>query len=267
MRCIKCGTDNREGRRFCAQCGQPLKLGCPACGAHNEPGERFCGDCGAALAGHVQPGVDQSFKVTSTAPNIRVTQEQPDASTAVDGERKTVTALFADIKGSTELMEDLDPEEARAIIDPALELMIDAVHRYEGYVVQSTGDGIFALFGAPVAHEDHPQRALYAALRMQERLKPYSAKVVADGSTPIQGRVGINTGEVVVRSIQTGAGNVEYTPIGHTTNLASRMQTAAPVGSIAVAEATRRLCEGYFILKPLGATRSKALPSRSTFMK
>ncbi len=160
-----------------------------------------------------------------------------------------MTALFADIKGSTELMEDLDPEEARAVIDPALHLMIEAVRRYDGYVVQSTGDGIFALFGAPLAHEDHPQRALYAALRLQEELKRYSAKVVADGSTPIQGRVGINTGEVVVRSIQTGAGQVEYTPIGHTTNLASRMQTAAPVGSIAVSEATHRLCEGYFMLK------------------
>ncbi len=156
-------------------------------------------------------------------------------------------------------MEDLDPEEARAIIDPALKLMIEAVHRYDGYVVQSTGDGIFALFGAPVAHEDHPQRALYAALRMQDDLKRYSAQVLAGSGTPIQGRVGINTGEVVVRSIQTGAGQLEYTPIGHTTNLASRMQTAAPVGSIAVSEATRSLCEGYFILKQLGATRVKGV--------
>jgi class 3 adenylate cyclase/tetratricopeptide (TPR) repeat protein len=181
------------------------------------------------------------------------------SSENLEGERKTVTALFADIKGSTELMEELDPEEARAIIDPALKLMIDAAHRYDGYVVQSTGDGVFALFGAPVAHEDHPQRALYAALRMQEELQRYSARVVTDGGTPIQGRIGINTGEVVVRSIQTGAGQVEYTPIGHTTNLASRMQTAAPVGSIAVAEATRKLCEGYFILKPLGPTRVKGV--------
>jgi class 3 adenylate cyclase len=177
----------------------------------------------------------------------------------LEGERKTVTALFADIKGSTELMEELDPEEARNIVDPALKLMIDAVHRYDGYVVQSTGDGVFALFGAPIAHEDHPQRALHAALRMQEELRRYSAKVVADGSSPIQGRVGINTGEVVVRPIQTGAGQVEYTPIGHTTNLASRMQTAAPVGSIAVTEATRKLCEGYFILKPLSATKVKGV--------
>ena len=98
-----------------------------------------------------------------------------------------MTALFADIKGSTELMEDLDPEEARAIIDPALKLMIDAAHRYDGYVVQSTGDGIFALFGAPVAHEDHPQRALYAALRMQEELKRYSAKVLAEGGIAYPG--------------------------------------------------------------------------------
>jgi len=119
----------------------------------------------------VAPAAASSAEAASTVPNIRVTPEQPDASTVIDGERKTVTALFADIKGSTELMEELDPEEARVIIDPALKLMIDAVHRYDGYVVQSTGDGIFALFGAPVAHEDHPQRALYAALRMQEELR------------------------------------------------------------------------------------------------
>jgi class 3 adenylate cyclase len=189
---------------------------------------------------------------------VRVVAEQPEAS-ALNGERKTVTALFADIKGSTELMADLDPEEARAIIDPALKLMIEAVRRYDGYVVQSTGDGIFALFGAPVAHEDHPQRALYAALRMQEELRRYSAKVVADGGMPVEARVGANTGEVVVRSITTGAGQVEYTPIGHTTNLASRMQAVAPTGSIAVSENTRKLCEGYFILKPLGPTKVKGV--------
>jgi class 3 adenylate cyclase len=137
--------------------------------------------------------------------------------------------------------------------------MINAVHRYDGYVVQSTGDGIFALFGAPVAHEDHPQGALYAALRMQEELCRYSTRVVADGGIPIEGRVGVNTGEVVVRSITTGAGQVEYTPIGHTTNLASRMQAVAPTGSIAVSENTRKLCEGYFILKPLGPTKVKGV--------
>src|SRR5712692_6345959 len=257
MRCAKCGAENPAGKRFCGDCGAALPNRCARCGAENPPEKKFCGDCGSALG---QPVVGEGGK-PSTAEEPVLVRIAPELQTSetIEGERKTVTALFADIKGSTELMEDLDPEEARAIIDPALKLMIDAVRRYDGYIVQSTGDGIFALFGAPVAHEDHPQRALYAALRLQEELKRYSAKVLAEGGSPIQVRVGINTGEVVVRSITTGAGQVEYTPIGHTANLASRMQTAAPVGSIAVSENTRRLCEGYFILKALGATRVKGV--------
>jgi class 3 adenylate cyclase/predicted ATPase len=178
--------------------------------------------------------------------------------TTIDGERKTVTALFADIKGSTELMRDLDPEEARTIVDPVLQLMMAAVHRYGGYVAQSTGDGIFALFGAPVAHEDHPQRALHAALAMQEELRRYADRLRAEGKIPVEARVGVNTGEVVVRSIQVG-GHTEYTPVGHVTNLAARMQTAAPAGSIAASEATQRLCEGYFEFQPLGPTAVKGL--------
>jgi class 3 adenylate cyclase len=147
----------------------------------------------------------------------------------------------------------------RAIVDPALKLMIDAAHRYDGYVVQSTGDGIFALFGAPVALEDHPQRALYAALRLQEELERYSARLREAGNLPIEGRVGVNTGEVVVRSITTGTGQIEYTPIGHTTNLASRMQALAPTGSIAISEQTCKFVEGYFELKPLGPTKVKGV--------
>ena len=255
MRCPSCDHDSPADASFCEECGAKLELICPACNASLSPGARFCRKCGTAI-----DPTKGSTSTTASSPKLQIiVAADGAASEAIEGERKTVTALFADIKGSTELMEDLDPEEARAIIDPALKLMIDAAHRYDGYVVQSTGDGIFALFGAPVAHEDHPQRALHAALRMQEELKRYSARVLAEGGTPIQGRVGINTGEVVVRSIQTGAGQVEYTPIGHTTNLASRMQTAASVGSIAVSEASRRLCEGYFILKPLGATKVKGI--------
>jgi class 3 adenylate cyclase len=156
-------------------------------------------------------------------------------------------------------MEDLDPEEARAIVDPALKLMMDAVHRYDGYIVQSTGDGIFALFGAPVAHEDHPQRALYAALRMQEDLRRYSAKLREGGNLAVEARVGVNTGEVVVRSIRTDDLHTEYTPIGHSTGLAARMQALAPTGSIATTEQTRRLCEGYFSFKALGPTIIKGV--------
>ena len=176
MGCTKCGADNREGRRFCAQCGAPMVAKCARCGASNEAGEKFCGDCGNPLTVSSSP----SPSVVTARGSIRVAPESS-SQEAVEGERKTVTALFADIKGSTEMMEDLDPESARAVIDPALKLMMDAVHRYDGYVVQSTGDGIFALFGAPLAHEDHPQRALYSALRMQEELRRYSVRVVADG--------------------------------------------------------------------------------------
>ena len=171
MRCPKCGVEVAPGKRFCADCGAALPIRCPKCGAEAQVGKPFCADCGARLeAASLAPA-------GKSAPPLGGVLVAAEAAEIPEGERKTVTALFADIKGSTELMEDLDPEEARAIVDPALKLMIEAVHRYDGYVVQSTGDGIFALFGAPLAHEDHPQRALYAALRMQEELRRYSAKV------------------------------------------------------------------------------------------
>ena len=169
-----------------------------------------------------------------------------------------VTALFADIKGSTELQQDLDPEQARAIIDPALKIMIDAARRFGGYV-QNTGDGIFALFGAPVAHEDHPQRAIHAALRMQQEIRRYGDRLLQGGGVPIEIRVGVNTGEVVMRPLKTGDSNSEYAPIGLTTNLASRMQAVARSGSIVMSEATRKLVEGYFQLKSIGPTRVKGV--------
>src|SRR5450755_1460365 len=158
----KCNKENPADASFCEECGAKLELICPGCKASVSPGARFCKKCGTAIS---TTKADAPATGSSTKSQIRIAAGNG-ASEALDGERKTVTALFADIKGSMDLMEDLDPEEARAIVDPALKRMIDAVHRYDGYIVQSTGDGIFALFGAPVAHEDHPQRALYAALRM-----------------------------------------------------------------------------------------------------
>jgi class 3 adenylate cyclase/tetratricopeptide (TPR) repeat protein len=259
MHCTKCGTESTTGRKFCPACGSPLSSRCPKCGAANAPASAFCEDCGTSLAGNATPTAIHSTEIGSTASNIRITPEQPDASPSVEGERKTITALFADIKGSTELEQDLDPEDARAIIDPALKLMIDAVHRYDGYVVQSTGDGIFAMFGAPLAHEDHPQRALYAALRMQEDLRRYAVTLREGGRAPTEIRIGVNTGEVVVRTIQTAAGHAEYTPIGHTNNLASRMQTVAATGTITATEDTRKFCEGYFTFRSLGPTRVKGV--------
>src|SRR5580700_7084779 len=260
MRCSNCGSENPVGKKFCGNCGTQLGNSCPRCGVENPQSNKFCGDCGAVLAADSRTTAS-SNQLSSSAPAMsEISIAAGPASGAIpDGERKTVTALFADIKGSMDLMEDLDPEEARAIVDPALKLMIDAVHRYDGYIVQSTGDGIFALFGAPVAHEDHPQRALYAALRMQEELRRYAGRLRAQGGVPIEARIGANTGEVVVRSIHTDEEHTEYTPIGHTTNLASRMQVVAPTGSIAISEATRKLVEGYFLLKALGPTLVKGL--------
>jgi class 3 adenylate cyclase len=256
MRCAKCGAENPAGKRFCGDCGAALVNRCARCGAENPPEKKFCGDCGRSLSEAVsaeggKPSMAKADGGVRTAP-------EGQSSAATEGERKTITALFADIKGSTELMQELDPEEARAIIDPALKLMIDAAHRYDGYVVQSTGDGIFALFGAPVAHEDHPQRALYAALATRDELRSHGELLRRRGHSGIQLRIGINTGEVVMRRVRTG-GHTEYAPVGHVVNLASRLQSVAPSNGVVVTEETRALVEGYFELRGLGPTVVKGI--------
>ena len=256
MLCAKCNYDNPADALFCMKCGSKVENRCASCNTVNPADAKFCRKCGGAL-GAGAPASSPSPVTAAQTPRVEITHERQTAE-SLEGERKTVTALFADIKGSTELMRDLDPEEARAIVDPVLQLMMAAVHRYGGYVAQSTGDGIFAIFGAPVAHEDHPQRALHAALAMQEELRRYADRLHAEGKIPVEARVGVNTGEVVVRTIETG-GHTEYTPVGHVTNLAARMQTAAPAGSIAASEATQRLCEGYFEFHALGPIAVKGV--------
>src|SRR6516165_5630197 len=260
MRCSKCGVDNPETAKFCIECASPFARRCLSCGTENPPHAKFCAQCATHLSGSAAPAAPTALPVPPRANvevNLALTEGNTDGQ--LDGERKTVTMLFADIKGSMDLMEDLDPEQARAIVDPALKLMVDAVQRYGGYVAQSTGDGIFALFGAPIAHEDHPQRALYAAVRLQEELNRYSDRIRAEGRLPIQARVGVNTGEVVVRSFTTGEGRTEYVPVGHSTGIAARMQALAPVGSIAATERIRKLCEGYFLFRSLGPTKVKGV--------
>src|SRR5713101_6634987 len=162
---------------------------CAKCAAENPASQRFCGDCGAAMLAVTE--VPTSRLAVTSAPS-----SVPDAE-APEGERKIVTALFADLKGSTQLMEDLDPEEAHAIVAPLLRIITDAVQRYEGYVARTAGDGIFALFGAPTAYEDHPQRALYAALEMQRELRAEGQRRTAKGLRALEARVGVHTGEVV----------------------------------------------------------------------
>jgi class 3 adenylate cyclase/tetratricopeptide (TPR) repeat protein/ribosomal protein L40E len=253
-RCRTCNGGNPEGSKYCGACGSPLQLICGRCGASNPPEARFCNACGNPTAQENRGARKHAESALAISVNLATVSQS-----ASDGERKLVTALFVDIIGSTILEQDLDPEEARAIIDPALKLMIEAVRRYDGYVVQSTGDGIFALFGAPVAHEDHPQRSLYTALRLHEEMRRYSDRLRGDGRPPIQVRAGVNTGEVVVRSIRTGDTQTEYTPIGHTVNLASRLQELANAGSTIISDSTRKLVEGFFALRPLGPVRVKGL--------
>src|SRR5713226_8798144 len=209
MRCPSCSFENPEGMNFCGQCASPLSPRCPQCGFENPAGFAFCGKCGTPLARQSQQSSVQrpasSVQETSDfgprtsdprlwtpshlAERILAEQAAMEARGAPDGERKTITALFADVAGFTALARDLDPEDTRSIIDPALQLMMDAVHRYEGYVAQSLGDGIFALFGAPIAHEDHVQRALYAALRMQDESKRYAERLRHEHGVNLQLRV------------------------------------------------------------------------------
>jgi class 3 adenylate cyclase/tetratricopeptide (TPR) repeat protein len=251
MICAKCKATNPDGLKFCNECGSTLKALCASCGFENAPTAKFCGDCGlpigeSATTAGKQPG-------TSTIGLIEAADTE-----ALDGERKTVTALFADLKGSTELLETLDPEEGRAIVEPLLRIMSDAVRRYQGYLVRTTGDGVFALFGAPVAYEDHPQRALHAALQMQQELSAYERTRTAEALPALEARVGVHTGQVVAYPGEA-SGKVEYRLIGHTANLAARMESIAAVGAIAVSEATAKLCEGYFELRELGPMTVKGV--------
>jgi class 3 adenylate cyclase len=183
-----------------------------------------------------------SYTPTHLAERIRTSKD------ALEGERKHVTVLFADLKGSMELLADRDPEDARRLLDAVLERMIEAVHHYEGTVNQVMGDGIMALFGAPIAHEEHAVRACYAALRMQQRVGEYAQEVHRTLSVPVHIRVGLNSGEVVVRSIGSDL-HMDYTAIGQTTHLAARMEQMAMPGTILLPSETLSLVEGYVLTR------------------
>ncbi|AQV93535.1 zinc-ribbon domain-containing protein [Cupriavidus necator] len=269
MRCTSCGSDNPDGARFCKDCGARLAQRCPNCGHEAGAADKFCTECGTSFTSPTE-GPSGGVRPTALAPidytprhlveRILAEQAAMEARGSTAGERKTITALFADMAGSTALIHDLDPEAARNLIDPVMALMMEAVHHYEGYVAKSLGDGILALFGAPIAHEDHPQRALYAALLMQEAMRRHSDRIRLEQGIPLQIRVGIHAGEVVVRSIRRDDLHTDYDPVGHTIHIASRMETIATPSSILVSESVRRLTDGYFDFKALGATQVKGIP-------
>ncbi|HVQ76652.1 MAG TPA: adenylate/guanylate cyclase domain-containing protein [Candidatus Binatia bacterium] len=256
MSCPGCGHELSANARFCDQCGARVAPACPSCGADVAPGSRYCIRCGVAVgppgAGAARFTSPGRYTPRHLADKIRTTQS------ALEGERKQVTVLFADIKSSMEFMADRDPEEARAILDPVIERMMDAVHEYEGTVTQVMGDGIMALFGAPVAHEDHAIRAGHAALRMQETIGALSREVWQRDGARVQIRVGLHSGEVVVRSVSSDLA-MDYLPVGSTTHLAARLEQLARPGRVLVTEAVVRLSEGCFSLVPLGSVPMKGL--------
>jgi class 3 adenylate cyclase/tetratricopeptide (TPR) repeat protein len=257
MRCSGCGAENVPDRRFCAECGAPLAVVCPACGFENQPSAKFCGGCaarlGTAVAPPAVPASPESYTPKPLAKRILRSRG------ALEGERKQVTVLFSDIKGSMELIQGSDPEEARRILDPTIGAMMSAVHRYEGTVNKVLGDGIMALFGAPIAHEDHAVRACYAALAMQKALRELSERTRHEFGVEVQVRTGIHSGEVVVRTIGNDL-TMDYDAIGPTTHLASRMEQLAPPDTIRITADTLRLAEGLVQVRALGPIPVKGLP-------
>ena len=242
MMCPRCRQESPVNARFCAACGASLTPTCGGCGAELPGGARFCAQCGRAAAGAAAGPARFSSPEVYTPRHLA--EKILTSRSVVEGERKQVTVLFADLKGSMELLADRDPEEAKRILDPVLERMMEAVHRYEGTVNQVMGDGIMALFGAPIAHEDHAVRACYAALRMQEAIRRYTDELRRTQGLEVQIRVGINSGGVVVRSIGSDL-RMDYTAVGQTTHLAARMEQLATPGTIRLAAETLRLAEGF----------------------
>lgn len=257
-RCTICGFDNALGAVFCEQCGTRLARLCKNCGCDLSPAARFCMTCGAPISELSNFPAD--FTPRHLAERIRAEEAALQSRGNRAGERKTITVLFADMAGSTALIHDRDPEDAHHLITPVIELMMEAVHHYEGFVVKSLGDGILALFGAPIAHEDHPNRALFAALRMQDAIRRHSERLRLEQGISLQIRVGVHSGEVVVRSIRKDTLTAEYDPVGQTIHVASRLETLAKPSSILVSDTTHKLTAGYFKFNALGATPVKGIP-------
>jgi len=261
MQCPRCQHENPAKAKYCNGCGTRLDVICSRCGQPNPPGSRFCNECAQPVDAMAAPApVLQSPAPDAYTPR-HLAEKILTSKSALEGERKQVTVLFADLKGSMELLADRDPEDAHALLDPVLERMMEAVHRYEGTVNQVMGDGIMALFGAPVAHEDHAVRACYAALRMQETVKRYAEEIQRSHGVPVQIRVGLNSGEVVVRAIGSDL-RMDYSAVGQTTHLAARLEQMAMPGSILISADTMTLAEGAVQVKLLGPVPIKGLETR-----
>jgi class 3 adenylate cyclase/tetratricopeptide (TPR) repeat protein len=257
MQCPRCDRDAPADAAFCPKCGSKLGAACPHCGTGVAPDDNFCRRCGNSLSPSLTD-VSERFATPQAYTPQHLAQKILISKSALEGERKQVTVLFADLKGSMELLADRDPEEARKILDPVLEQMMEAVHRFEGTVNQVMGDGIMALFGAPLAHEDHAIRACYAALRMQASIEEYAYDVQRDSQANVKIRIGINSGEVVVRAIGSDL-RMDYTAVGQTTHVAARLEQHAEPGTTLLSAETARLAQNYFEMKALEPVQLKGL--------
>ncbi len=250
MECPTCRFDNREGAKFCKECGAKLEFTCPECGAGLIPPSKFCDECGydlskATKAPKVDYSTPESYTPKHLANKILTTRS------SIEGERKIVTVLFADVADYTSISEKLDPEEVHQIMDGCFKIIMDEVHKYEGTINQFTGDGVMALFGAPVAHEDHVQRACHAALSIQQAIEVYGNEINKNTGLQFKMRIGINSGPVIVGAIGDDL-RMDYTAVGDTTNLGSRMESRANPGAILVSANTHRLVRDFFEFNPLG---------------
>ena len=246
MRCDACNRDNPATARFCNACGEALALRCAACEQTNPPGSRFCNECGSRLEPEAVPERKDPRVYTPKHLAEKILHHKA----GLEGERKHVTVLFADLAGSTAFAEAIDPEEMHALMDRAFQLILEEVHRYEGTVNQFTGDGVMALFGAPIALEDAPRRAVTAALGIQHALQSMDAEVHKRFDRDFRMRIGIHTGPVVVGTIGDDL-RMDYTAVGDTTNLAARLEQLARPGSVVISETAQRLVSGFFDLRAL----------------
>ncbi len=256
MNCRACRHANRPGARFCEECAAPLPRACASCGAELRATAKFCDECGArasAAPSQTPPPASAPERTPRSYTPKHLAEKILASKSALEGERKQVTVLFADVKGSMELAEQLDPEEWHRILDRFFGILTDGVHRFEGTVNQYTGDGIMALFGAPVAHEDHAQRACYSALHLQGELRRYADELRVDRGLSFAARIGLNSGEVIVGKIGDDL-RMDYTAQGHTVGLASRVERLAEPGTVFLTERTARLVEGFFQLRDLGTS-------------
>jgi class 3 adenylate cyclase/tetratricopeptide (TPR) repeat protein len=263
MECPNCQFENREAAKFCNECGHKFSLACPECNQANSPGSKFCDECGQPLT---LPATPNSRELTFEEKIEKIQRYLPKGLTQkilskkdrIEGERKQVTVMFCDMEGFTALSEKLGPEHGYAIMDQVYEILIHKVHDYEGTVNEMTGDGIMALFGAPIALEDAPQRAIRSAYAIHREVARFSENIKKkDGiSSALKMRIGIHTGPVVVGTLGNDL-RVEFKAVGDTVNLASRMESLAAPGATYVTEQTFKLTEGLFRFEALGKKQVK----------